>query len=154
MKIVAYNNNLKDQVVHFIQKIWIELGRTWEPGGREKDLFIIPQVYQESGGEFWVVLNDKDAVVGTVALKPLGDGVCELGRLYLDTAFRGKGVGYDLVQLVVRRTKELGFKTIKLDTSKKLINAYSLFKRLGFKETRQDFDDEDSVFMELDLAEK
>lgn len=43
MQIVTYNKNLKDQVIHFIQKIWLELGRAWQPAGREKDFYNIPQ---------------------------------------------------------------------------------------------------------------
>lgn len=153
MQIVTYNDNLKNGVVNFIQKIWLELDRPWDPEGRENDFLNISQIYQTAGGEFWVVLNDENEVVGTEALRTLSKNEGELGRLYLDPSYRGKGVGRELVQTAIKKARENGFKTIKLDTSKKLTRAYNLFKEMGFKEVKSHLDDtRPEVFMELNLT--
>lgn len=154
MRIVAYNDDLKEQVIRFLRRIWLELGRPWDSDGREKDFFAIPQTYQAAGGEFWVALNDEDEAIGTIALVPINQDEVELARLYLDQNYRGRGLGRDLVQLVISKAKEKGFKVIKLDTSKKLARAYDLFRKMGFRVTKPCIDDEHpEVFMELNMSE-
>jgi GNAT superfamily N-acetyltransferase len=153
MQIVTYRDEFKDQVIRFIQKIWIDLGRTVNLEGNEKDLLNIPQAYQAAGGEFWVVLDDVNEVVGTAALRPTCETEAELGRLYLDRAYRGYGLGHDLVQRAISKAKESGFGLIKLDTSKKLEQAYGLMKKVGFKTTRCLDDANQTVFMEMSLPD-
>lgn len=150
MQIITYAEDLKEPIISFIQKIWVELDKTWEPEGRDKDFFNIPRTYQISGGEFWVVLDDKNNVIGTVALKPLGSHGAELKRFYLEPAYRGQGVGKQLLQRAIEKAKEVGFQSVKLDTSKKLTAACALFHKLGFKEIEPYFDTNLSdTFMEL-----
>ncbi len=152
MQIVSYHKHLKNQVIGFIQKIWFEFNKSWEPEGRDKDFFNISSTYQLSGGEFWVVLDEKGDVVGTVALKPLSPNEVELKRFYLDSIYRGQGIGKKLITKSIEKAKERGFKNIKLDTSKKLTQAYSLFQKFGFKEVEPYLDNARSdTFMELSL---
>ena len=154
MRIVTYRDEFKDKAISFIQKIWVDLGRTVNLEGNEKDLLNIPQEYQAAGGEFWVVLDDADEVVGTAALRPINQTEAEFGRLYLDHAYRGKGIGQDLVNRGVSKAQESGFEVIKLDTSKKLKQAYGLMQKVGFKTTRCLDDANQTVFMEMRLPKR
>lgn len=153
MQIVPYTENLQNQVVGFAQNIWAELGKAWEPEGIDKDFFDIINIYQKSGGEFWVML-DKEKVIGTIALKPLKASEVELKRFYVDAVYRGKGIGKQLINQAIEAAKEKGFKTIKLDTSKKLNQALGLFRKIGFKEIDPYLDNNRSdTFMELSLVD-
>ena len=118
---------------------------------KDKTTFDIFTIYQKSGGEFWVVLDGKK-IIGTIALKPLNKIDVELKRFYVDVAYRGKGIGQQLITQAIIVAKEKGFKTIKLDTSKKLAQAHSLFRKIGFKEIDPYLDNNKSdTFMELVL---
>jgi GNAT superfamily N-acetyltransferase len=72
------------------------------------------------------------AYVGRVALRPIGEGTCELKRLYVPPAFRGKGIGKALVQAIIEEARGIGYKRIRLDTV--LEPARRLYRSPGFRE--------------------
>src|SRR2546430_16173165 len=70
---------------------------TFDPSGFDADLTDIRGSYLERGGRFWVLVDD-GRVVGTVAVVPAGRGACEVKRLYLLPAYRGRGLGRALME--------------------------------------------------------
>src|SRR5437879_13281180 len=72
---------------------------TFDPSGFDADLTDIRGSYLERGGRFWVLVDD-GRVVGTVAVVPAGRGACEVRRLYLLPAYRGRGLGRALMERV------------------------------------------------------
>jgi putative acetyltransferase len=93
---------------------------------------------------------------GCVALKRLDDETCEMKRMYVDTRFRGHGVGRALTERLLEAARALGYARMRLDTSFRQAEALSLYKRFGFSlvepyyELSQQMRDW-LVFMELDL---
>lgn len=71
-------------------------------------------------------------LVGMVGLYPRGDGIAELRKMYLRKAARGRGLGKLLLNRVLARARELGFRRIELETSSKLVEAIALYKSHGF----------------------
>jgi GNAT superfamily N-acetyltransferase len=89
--------------------------------------------YLARGGVFDVI-EDDEAIVGTIALYPVDGQVCELRKMYLVREARGQGLGKFLLERAVVQARELGFKRIILETSSKLPAAIRLYINFGFHE--------------------
>ncbi len=87
------------------------------------------------------------------ALQDLGDGFCEIKRIYVRPEFRRKGIARSISEYLLGRAKEIGYTTAKLDTLRRLEGAVPLYQSLGFKETAPyNYNPEaDIVYMELAL---
>jgi GNAT superfamily N-acetyltransferase len=88
---------------------------------------------------------------GCVALRQIGDGVCEMKRLFVRPALRGKGIGRALGQAIIEEARRIGYKRMRLDTV--LEPAKCLYRSLGFREIPpyQHVPIEGVVFMESEL---
>jgi putative acetyltransferase len=80
----------------------------------------------------WVAL-DSDDVVGSVALRELGDGALELKRMYLRPDQRGRGLGKELLALALAWARERGARVVRLDTSERMVAAQRLYEAHGFR---------------------
>jgi len=79
----------------------------------------------------WVAV-DGDDVIGSVALRDLGDGAIELKRMYLRPSARGRGLGKELLALALQWSREHGFNRVRLDTSERMVAAQRLYEAHGF----------------------
>jgi putative acetyltransferase len=79
----------------------------------------------------WVAVED-ERVVGSVALRDLGDGAVELKRMYLRPDQRGRGLGKQLLALALDWARAHGKKLIRLDTSEQMVAAQRLYEANGF----------------------
>lgn len=100
----------------------------------EQELQTLHEVYSPPKGCI-ILAKQNDKIVGCIALKPIGEGICEMKRLYVRPEARGIGLGRTLVIELIRFAKESAYKTMKLDTIPKLKEAIHLYRSLGFLET-------------------
>ena len=67
-------------------------------------------------------------------LKDIGNGVCEMNRMYVRDAARGRGVGRALVEKLCDRAREMGFSTMVLSALPRHHEAMPLYRSMGFVE--------------------
>jgi putative acetyltransferase len=79
----------------------------------------------------WVAVED-DEVVGSVALRELGEGAVELKRMYLRPDQRGRGLGRNLLTLALDWARTNDVDVIRLDTSERMVAAQRLYEAYGF----------------------
>jgi putative acetyltransferase len=80
----------------------------------------------------WVAV-DGDKVVGSAALRDLGDGRVELKRMYLRPDQRGRGLGRELLALSLEWARAHGQRAVRLDTSERMVAAQRLYEAHGFE---------------------
>jgi putative acetyltransferase len=81
----------------------------------------------------WVALNAEREVVGSVALRDLGDGAVELKRMYLRPSERGHGLGKQLLATALDWARAHGKQAVQLDTSERMVAAQRLYEANGFR---------------------
>lgn len=100
----------------------------------DQELQVIPTRYGPPQGELWLV-QDGDQWIGCAALKQLDEQTCELKRMYIQPAYRGQGLGDQLMELALAAGRVLGYQVMKLDSLRRLTPALKLYQRFGFDET-------------------
>jgi putative acetyltransferase len=118
-----------------------------------EELRDLPEAYAEPAGVI-LVARRSDELVGCVALRPLGDGACEMKRLYVRASQRGSGLGRQLAVAVIDHARQLGYGVMRLDTMTSMKSAIRLYDALGFKRCApyRAAGREDLIFFELDLS--
>lgn len=102
----------------------------------DHELTILPAMYGPPGGVLLLVKVGDD-FVGCAAMRPIeNDKTCELKRMYLRPAYRGRGIGKAIMEKSLDTARKLGYTTMKLDTiGYKMPWAVGLYMSYGFRET-------------------
>ena len=111
--------------------------------------------YGVSGvGAALLVVDQTGAVVGIAALRDLGDGVCEMKRMYVQLSYREGGIGKRLCEELISIAKRLGYQSMRLDTLKRMTAANRLYESQGFRRIPPYTINPmpDALFYELDLG--
>jgi GNAT superfamily N-acetyltransferase len=82
-------------------------------------------------GAFLVGFDDGDAVC-CGGVKGLSDGACEIKRMYVAPAVRGRGVAGALLRALEAAALELGYCTARLDTGPAQPHAQRLYEAAGY----------------------
>lgn len=80
-----------------------------------------------------LLAKEGGAVLGCVGLRPFGDaGDCEMKRMYVPAAGRGRGIGRRLAEAIVAEARKAGYLRMLLDTLPQLEAAQALYRSMGF----------------------
>lgn len=122
-----------------------------EAQGRLRDVDNFQSAYIENDGIF-LVITDKDQVIGTGAIRKIDEQTCELKRFWLLFEYHGQGLGYRMMQELLAFARQKGYTRIRLETDRnEQSRAYNFYKRLGFYDIPRYGDHEDDVAMEMAL---
>jgi ribosomal protein S18 acetylase RimI-like enzyme len=125
----------------------------------DKELADFPGKYSSPDGAL-LLAKAGDEAAGTVALRKLDRGICEMKRLYVKPAFRGqrlpdgRSIGRALAEDIVAIGRERGYQRLRLDTiGGKMRQALSLYRSMGFVEIPPYYASPipDTAYMELVL---
>ena len=100
--------------------------------GFGEELAALPGCYAPPKGRL-LLARDGAHAAGGVALRPLEDGACEMKRLFVRPAYRGRGLGRRLAARIVSEATASGYAVMRLDTLDSLDGAMWLYESLGFR---------------------
>jgi putative acetyltransferase len=89
----------------------------------------------KTAGSIYFVAEENGTILGGGGVYPtqnLPEGTCELVKLYLSHAARGKGIGKMLIEKCFTAAKDLGYKKMYLETMPELNIAVPMYEKLGF----------------------
>jgi putative acetyltransferase len=107
--------------------------------GFDEELAGLPGAYARPQGRL-LLAKEGAAVAGVVALRSLApeagetSEICEMKRLYVDPAFRGRKIGEALVDCVIAEARLAGYRLMRLDTlPDRMAAAVALYRARGFR---------------------
>ncbi len=124
----------------------------------DAELAALPAKYGPPTGRTLLARRDGH-VTGGVAYRDLGDGTCEMKRLFVPDRFQGHGTGRELCKALISTAAADGYRSMRLDTGFLNSEAISMYAELGFRECPpySAYPDELRVhlrFMELALTDE
>jgi len=132
---------------------WLEIDLCFQ--NFDKELAGLPGDYARPEGRLLLAQQDNQ-VAGCIALRKTGDGICEMKRLFVRPAFRGRGLGRNLIEAIIQEARQIGYKRMRLDTlPPKMNEVIALYCSIGFKEIEAYYTNPvpGAKFMELSLSE-
>jgi len=103
-------------------------------GPWDDDLDDVEGVYLHSGGEFLVGILEGE-VVAMGALQRVSPEAAEVKRMRVRPGLQGRGFGQFMLDALHRCARELGFSSLRLDTTVQQRVARHLYTKNGYRET-------------------
>ena len=126
------NNKDCQDIARLVYGILKEYGLKPDPACTDADIKDIESSYFGRGGTFFVLEDEDGSIIGAYGLYPIGKKTCELRKMYLHKAYRGKGLGKFLLEDALSKARHLGFERMILETASVLKEAIALYKSYGF----------------------
>jgi ribosomal protein S18 acetylase RimI-like enzyme len=115
--------------------------RTWDEEILQQGVVLDPGAGSPAGmadfaaprGRFLVAYNGADPVA-CAGLRPIGDEIGEVKRLYVSSAARRQGIARRLLSVLESEARSLGYRRLRLDTNPGNDPSIALFREAGFHE--------------------
>ena len=119
----------------------------------DEELKSLPGAYGPPSGRLLLARYAGHAA-GCVALRRFEADICEMKRLYVRPADRGRSLGRMLVERIIAEARAIGYERMRLDTvASAMTDAIALYRGMGFEEIApySVIPLEDALWMELRL---
>jgi GNAT superfamily N-acetyltransferase len=73
-----------------------------------------------------------DVIVGTGAIKRVSDRQCEMTRMFVAAAYRGRGIGRAIADDLIGFARRAGYDGVNLSSNNALTASHRLYERIGF----------------------
>lgn len=100
----------------------------------DRELEHFTSEYAPPEGAFILAEHDGQ-YVACIGVRHFADEIGEIKRLYVVPAARGTGLGRTLVERIIVVAREMGYRSLLLDTLPFMKEAQALYLSLGFKPT-------------------
>lgn len=130
------------------------LGYDLEFQGFSDELASIPAMYGPPKGAL-LLAKVSGIHVGAVGLREFEPGVAEMKRMFVLADYHGRGIGKTLTEAFLSTAKDLGYRSVLLDSIPELDKALKLYRAFGFREIEPyRFNPHpEAVFMEYRISE-
>ena len=131
-----------------VASLWTRINRELAPAGMEElferyiattidgELKQLLEVFSAAKrNAFWVV-ESANEIVGSFGIESHGAGDTELRRMYLDKAYRGRGIAQRMLDYAQAEARALGFRRMILSTAQIQEAAVSFYRKSGFRHIR------------------
>lgn len=124
----------------------------------DAELAALPGKYAKPEGRLFLALQGTEAI-GCIALRKLEPGVCEMKRLYVQPAYRGRqadgaSLATTLITTLLREAHLAEYAKMRLDTLPSMAAAIRLYQSFGFYTIQPYYQNPhtDTLFFECDLT--
>jgi GNAT superfamily N-acetyltransferase len=115
----------------YTERIWI-IEKYFEPDAWESELASLGEKYAAPDGALLLAKVDGKPV-GCVMAHKIGEGVCEMKRMFVQPEFHGLGLGRALASKLIEVARRQGYRSMRLDTGPFQLEAQALYGALGFR---------------------
>ena len=150
MKIIQYTDDMENKVYSFIQKVFKENSRKFEPNGKDSDILNIIDNYVNDGN-FWCLINSQDKICGTIALRKLQD-CYEIRRFFILKKYQGCGNGTNLLNVAINYAIDNNYALLKTATLTSGYAAQHLFIKNGFHRTLRYNNSNADIFFQFEIT--
>jgi putative acetyltransferase len=100
----------------------------------DKSLDAMFEAYQRPKSTYYVLTMDKEVIgcAGIAPLKGYEGNICELQKMYVSDAYRGKGYATKILTTCLDTAKTFGYEGCYLETMPFMAAAQHLYKKSGF----------------------
>ena len=102
-------------------------------GDFQKELDELPGKYKHPEGALFLAEENGEAA-GMIAYQKIGEGICEMKRMYVLEVFRKRGIGKKLIEILLTEAKRNSYTIMRLDTHPRMKAAQRLYAEMGFQE--------------------
>ena len=101
--------------------------------GLDAELLSLADLYAPPNGRM-LIAEDAHEILGGVAYKRIDEDTCEMKRLFVRSSASGRGLGRKLCDALLQTAARDGFRTMRLDTTRDMVEAIGLYRTCGFKD--------------------